>query len=125
MANEVSLTVRLLVKKPSTVTLLDFNPGALQFDMAGTNGDGAKVNVVPTAYGAVPIPTDVGTEGYCYFRNLDATNFYQLGVEVSSAFYPLVKLKPGQVAVFPLAIQGVFWKADTATCRAQWGVVEA
>lgn len=124
MANEVSLTVRLLVKKPTTITLMDFSPGTLQFDMSGNNGDGHRIAVVPTTHGAVPIPTDVGTEGYAYFRNLDASNFIQIGVEVAATFYPLVKLKAGRVAVFPLAIQGAFWKADTATCRVQYGVVE-
>lgn len=123
MASEISLSVSLRASKPSTTRIMDFSPGSLTFDMSGNNAD-QRIVTVSTTYGAVSFSSDIGTEGYAYFRNLDSTNYLELGVEVSSAFYPLVKLKAGRVAVFPLAIQGLFAKANTASCHLQFGVLE-
>lgn len=123
MANEITLSLRLQAAKPAGVHLLDFNPGALRYDLTGNNAD-SKVTSVGTTAAALSISADIGTEGYAYFRNLDGTNYLELGVDVAGTFYPLVKLKPNRAAVFPLAIQGIYARANTAACRLQWGVLE-
>jgi hypothetical protein len=50
---------------------------------------------------------------YFYVRNLDATNFVEVGV--ATGVYP-IKLKPGQIALFPPNAAALFLKADTAAC---------
>lgn len=60
---------------------------------------------------------DIATPGYAYFKNLDDTNFVEIGVD-NTGFVAMAKIGPGQVAMFPIAdsttLQG---KADTAECR--------
>jgi hypothetical protein len=57
---------------------------------------------------------DVATNGWAFFRNLDATNFVEIGLDVGATFYPLVRLNAGEAAVLRLA-QGVapYAQADT------------
>jgi len=57
---------------------------------------------------------DVGTLGWAWFRNLDATNFVQIGVDVAATFYPLVRLNAGEAGCFRLA-HGItaYAQADT------------
>jgi hypothetical protein len=37
--------------------------------------------------------------GYAFFRNIDATNYVEIGVQISTVFYAFAKLKAGEVAV--------------------------
>lgn len=59
--------------------------------------------------------TGLTTLGVAHFRNRDAANFVQIGVDVGGTFYPLVRLNAGESYVFRLA-QGItpYAKADTA-----------
>jgi hypothetical protein len=122
MANEISLTARLNVVKNSR-TLMDFNPGTLRFDMSGTRGEGQKTQTIGTTAEQVLIGSDVGTEGYAFFRNDDPTNYLEISAE-SAVTSPLVKLKAGRVAIFPLATGTFYAKSNTAACDLTFGVVE-
>ena len=73
---------------------------------------------------AVEISSDVGTEGYAYFWNMDPTNYIVLST-ASDGSTPLVKLFPDQIAVFPLATGTLYAMANTSACRMMVGVAEA
>lgn len=66
--------------------------------------------------------TDIGDEGYIFLKNLDTTNFVQLGF--STGVYGM-KLKAGEIALFRLE-PGVtlYAKADTAAVSLQYIVYE-
>lgn len=125
MANEISYTHRLSVSgtgKPTysrTVTLTR--------DMAGADFDGKTVSIPTTAAGtAITIDAAVASKGFAYFENLDATNFVEVGVQVSSTFYPLIRLNAGEYAAVRLSTGvNLFARADTANVRLSYGVFEA
>lgn len=60
---------------------------------------------------------DVGTEGWCYMKNLDGTNFIEWGPESAGSMAAIGKLEPGEEAWFRLKPGVVLRaKADTAAC---------
>lgn len=68
--------------------------------------------------------TDIGNAGYVYLKNLDGTNYVDVGF--ATTVYPL-RLKAGQVALFPItpAQASLFLLANTAACRVEIYVHEA
>ena len=64
---------------------------------------------------------DIATNGWCYFKNLDSTNFVTLGADGSS--YP-IKLKAGEAAVLRWNGAAVHVKADTASCKVEYGIID-
>jgi hypothetical protein len=102
MANEIQVTVAMQVNKGylqhSQV------PGTQLYTMTGTKCDGGA-QTVTTSHVALNIGSlSSSTVGWAYFRNTSTTNGEDIaiGVLVSSTFYPLVGLKPGEVALFRL-----------------------
>lgn len=61
------------------------------------------------------VVTDLTTLGWAHFRNRDATNYVEIGVDVAATFYPVVRLNAGESCIFRLA-QGatVYAQANTA-----------
>jgi hypothetical protein len=102
MANEIQVTVAMQVNKG----YLQHSqiPGTQLYNMTGTKCDGGA-QVVTTAHGALVIGSlTSSTVGWGYFRNTSVTSGEDIaiGVQVSSTFYPLVGLKPGEVALLRL-----------------------
>lgn len=54
---------------------------------------------------------DVATPGFCIFKNLDDTNYVEIGV---GSFTPFLKLKPGELALCRLGTTAPRAQADTA-----------
>lgn len=104
-ANEIQSVINLKVTKGSLdvtrsvsqqLTLTAAKPNAAGFTQAiPTNTAGTAVTL-----------GDVTTNGVAWFRNLDTTNYVEIGVQVSGDFYPLVRLNYGEAWSFRLA-QGV------------------
>lgn len=97
MSNEVSVRVSLQIRKG----FLDEKPSAsYRADMAGSKGP------TPGAFTVTTDGTDVDlseliTPGFCFLKNLDATNFVEYGIwePATSKFYPLGVLRPGRAFV--------------------------
>ncbi len=113
MANEGSITLRVSV---STGGLSESIVEAIKFDVSAARVS-AGTQTIGIAHEAVVLGADLGTPGYAYFENLDVTNFVQIGIDVAAAFYPLAKLLPGQLGLFPLATGTFYAKADLAACN--------
>ncbi len=120
MANEIQVTTRLKVTK-SYLALDKY--ASTSPTMTGTHYSTAA-QTIGTTYEALGINADVATAGWAFFRNLDTTNYVEVGVEVAAAFYPLIKLKAGEAAIVRLATSSVFAKANTAAVNLEWMVVE-
>lgn len=65
------------------------------------------------------------TPGFAVIQNTDTTNYVQYGLYISSTFYPLGELLPGEVNIVRLArdiltantaAAKLYLKANTATC---------
>ena len=113
MANEIQVTVAMQVNKG----YLQHSqiPGTQLYTMTGTKCDGGA-QVVSTSDAALNLGSlSSSTVGWGYFRNTSTTSGEDvaIGVRVSSTFYPLVGLKPGEVALFRL-------NTDVATAQAPY-----
>ena len=123
MADELNYSVSLQFAKGS----LALKREAVR-QLADVAGDAYSANVqsiATTAGGtAVTIAAAVGTAGFAFFRNLDATNFVEVGVESGGTFYPLLKLKPGECALGRLTTTSVYARANTGAVLLETIVVE-
>lgn len=99
--------------------------------------DSYQVDQTSVPLGGAPGVQNVGTThevlevsgllnlGMAYFKNLDDTNFVDIGVDVAATFYPLIRLLPGESTVFRFtATSTPYLKADTAAVRVQAAVYE-
>lgn len=94
MANEINYFGSLSVSK-----------GNLSFRIDGANATadlaGVRVNRtvqnIGTTYEAIAVG-DLATVGFAFFKNLDATNYVEVGGENSATFVPVLRLLPGETA---------------------------
>ena len=121
MAQEINVSVSLSATKgylsESVVTAV--NP-----DMAGTRSF-ANVQAIGTTHEVLVVNADIATAGWAYFRNLDATNYVELGVVVAATFYPFAKLKAGVPQLIHLSSTAIYAKANTAACDLKYIILEA
>lgn len=115
MANEITVRAVLSATKSFLKVAKD---EVVRIDMSGAAFADAVQNI-GTTYEQIVIPAEVATAGYAFFRNLDATNYVEIGVVVAATFYPLLKLKAGEVAVCRLATTTFYAKANTAAVNLQ------
>ena len=113
MANEISVSCEL---KLNNDLLIDSRrASAIRSDQTTQASTGGIQTIATTAeaitYG------DVTTPRQCYLRNLDDTNFVEVGIDVADTFYPLAKLYPSaDPMLFTIADSVVLYaKADTAS----------
>jgi hypothetical protein len=117
MANEVSISATLSYAKNKATAKL-----ATSF-LASQTGDKymAGVQIIGTTEESFT-KADIGTIGYVAARNMDPTNFVQLGAATGAYS---IKLLPGQGCVVPWGAANTFVKADTAVCEVEYLLIEA
>ena len=114
MANEVKVNISL------DVTNGDYNdkvaPGVLQFDQAA-QGVFRSIVSIPTSDTAITI-SNITTEGWAYFRNLDDTNYVEHGPDSGGALVPYGRMEAGEPAALRLTPGSltVRMQANTAAC---------
>jgi hypothetical protein len=64
---------------------------------------------------------DLGTPGYVFIKNLDATNYVEVGS--TTGVYD-IKLKAGEIAVYRHNSATLYAKANTAACNVEYWVIE-
>lgn len=100
MSNEITIGVTVQVNSANFIT--SFLPGSIQVDLASQVASGGA-QIIGTATNAEFIVMgDVTAAGYSWFRNLDATNYVDIGTGTGTSFVASLRLKPGQIAVAPL-----------------------
>ena len=77
------------------------------------------IQEIGTANEAISIGGDVGTWGYVYLKNLDSTNYVEVGLTSSYS----IKLKAGEVAMFRAAA-ALYAQANTAAVDLEIIVIE-
>lgn len=80
-----------------------------------------------SAHEAVEIPTDLaaGTARWAFLKNVDPTNYIEIGLVVSGTFYPLIRLYPGMGHPISLATNTFYAKAAVAPARLKVKIGEA
>jgi hypothetical protein len=118
MANEITASTHLRIEKGN---LIEENSITEQYDMTGTRVF-CNVQAVGTTHEAIAMSADITDYGYAWIRNLDATNYVELGLlDSDTTFKPFSRLYAGQVALLPLTSSAVTYyaKANTGACDLQ------
>lgn len=122
MSNEITVSAQLKnvngdLTRERRVTSKQFNQS--------NQGLSSEVQTIGTSSESINISSDISTAGYAFFRNLDSTNFVEIGVEDgNSTFIAFAKLKPGEFGVIRLATSSIFAKADTASIKLEHMILD-
>ena len=66
-------------------------------------------------------------EGFVIMRNVDDTNFVDVGIDVAAAFEPMIRMEPGEPACFRLSKDAgatLYAMADTAAVKIEYMILE-
>lgn len=125
MADELAISLAFAYSKNGRI----FNSEGLGFSGINRTVTGSdlvyntqSIATTVTAIELGSIVTDSGTPGYAIFKNLDDTNFVSL--RNGSGGANLVKLLPGDIAMFRLATSTPYAIADTAACILLYCIIE-
>jgi hypothetical protein len=117
VADEITLNASLSIA--ATNLRESFAPGNLTIDLASTAGAGGS-QTIGTTYEQV-VSGDTVSGGVFFFRNVDETNYVEVGIEHSgTTFVPFLKLLPGEYSVGRLASATIYAKANTAAVNLQY-----
>jgi len=121
MANEITTKLTMGVEKSNLK--INKESGRIQVDMTGTAYSGGVQNI-GTSHEQLVVDSGVGTAGVAWFRNLDATNFVEIGTDVSASFEAFAKLKPGEAGMIRLATTAIYAQADTTAVDLEYIIIE-
>lgn len=122
MPDEITIISGLSVTKTNLTATIPTTSASV--DLSGTKFI-RNCQIIGTTYEAITVG-DLGSAGWCYIKNTDATNYVEIGLEVAAAFYPFVKILAGETAgPFRLATLTIFGKANTASVVADIFILEA
>lgn len=120
MAGEIKVTIQGKLNNGGYKS--DFNNGQNSITQS-TVGAAQGIQTVGTSAENIA-GGDVGTPGYLFLKNLDSTNFVEIGVD-NTGFVEMGKLTAGQEACFPVADSTTIQlKADTASCKVAFLLLE-
>ena len=124
MANEITVSVSL--KCVNGDFRFERRINSVSVTQAAIGGNGGVQEIGFAAHEALALG-DVGTEGWLIVRNIDDTNFVDLGVDVAAAFEPFIRLEPGEPALFRLSKDAgatPYAQADTAAVKVEFMLLE-
>lgn len=110
MADEISITAKLAVTNGGFKQT--FDASALKRDQ-GTLGAHSPILSIGTSEETISAG-DVATLGYVAFKNLDATNYVDIGPDSGGSMVGMVRLEAGDVGIFRLK-PGITLKAQANT----------
>jgi len=102
MANEISVSASLAATN-GTLIVPTFG-GTQQIDQATAGGGGPGFLKIGTSWETIAL-TDITTPGVCWCKNLDATNYVELGTNDGGGDQEFLKLKAGEY--FPFRLSGL------------------
>ena len=118
MANEITVTASLAYAKNSySITLAKTGS---QFNVSGTKYH-SGVQTIGTSEEALS-KGDIGTIGFCILINRDATNY--VSIRRATGEGNMIKLKPGEPALFRMEATAPYAIANTAACELEVLMIE-
>lgn len=124
MAGEIQHNMRFKVVKGNyTLDRTLTTAGALDWDATIVV---AGVQSVGTTKEAIDIgDVNASDLGWAFFRNTDATNFVEIGVDEGGTFVAFAKLLPNEWCVVPCSPAKTYQgKADTAAVEVEYAILE-
>lgn len=119
MANEIKAAVSITFIKSGTTDRVQKEVKG-SFDVSGDSFIHQTL-VIGTSEEEVQFGADIGSSGWCFLKNHDATNYIRVGA-ITGQYS--IKLKPGEFALFRLNPLSLYAIADTASCSMEFIVVE-
>lgn len=123
MANEISVTTNIAATKGNISLARSVTHSTITWNTARK---ATFVQNIGTTAEALSIHADLTTLGWLIGRNLDATNYFEIGRDSGGTFLPLVRVNAGEPFCFRLA-QGIaatlFARANTAAVDAEFNVL--
>jgi len=110
MANEINIQAVLTIQRSTPPMCAS---GALDITQTGKHCICSVQNIGTTAEQLVI--GDCATLGYLFVKNLDATNYVQLGLD-ASVTQIFAKLRPNEFCLVPANQNAIYAKANTAAC---------
>jgi hypothetical protein len=123
MANEINLALALRLQKGYLLENFQIS-GSYTLAAALPVKASGIASIGNAAHEAIPMQ-DVATYGFALFRNLDATNYVEVGVDVSAAFVAFARILPGEAALVRLGTLAPYAKANAAAVRLQYDIFDA
>lgn len=122
MANEVTVTAQLRVIEGNLDTQRQ-GAANVQFDLTGAAVDSGVQNIGTSEENIALV--NVSSPAWCFIRNLDSTNYVQVGQDNASTMRELIRLPAGGIAVFPMdaGLSALRCKANTAACDVYYVIV--
>lgn len=121
MANEITITAKLSISKDD----FEFERGrdGAQFDWAGITNTKNTVSVGTSAT-AIDLST-LPSAGWAFLRNASTGSAtIEIGLYISSTFFKLAHLDPGEYCLFPLG-GDPYVKASAASTPLQYQILSA
>lgn len=123
MPNAITLAAQLTLTHSTGLTIPVLPPQNLTFTQSG-EGEAGGIQNIGTSAENLNVG-DVATEGFAVFKNLDSTNFVEIGWD-ATGFQSAFKLLAGMLAIVPLNPSRTWQaKADTAAVELFYRVLEA
>jgi len=123
MANEITITTGLVATSGNF--LVQHSTLTKQATLT-TARRSLNTQLISTSSTALVIASGVAAAGgWAWFRNLDTTNYVEVGVQVSGTFYPLVRLNAGEAAVFRLGVITPYAYANTGSVYLEHDIMSA
>ena len=114
MSNEVAYQFNVLLNHD---TLKDqYASGSLAANQTTPALIRNVISVPTTPHTALDLGS-ITTPGFAVFQNLDLVNYVEIGIQVSAAFYPFLKLKPGEQGMLRLGTLVPYARADTLAVK--------
>ena len=126
MANEITITTGLVATSGNFLVQHSTLTKQATLTTATRSLNTQSITYLGTAGAALVIAAGVAAAGgWAWFRNLDATNYISIGVQVAGTFYPLVRLNAGEAAVFRLGVITPYALANTANVILEHDIMSA
>lgn len=115
MANELTISGLTIQFTKSAMPSVNFTAGTLSITVSGTQLMD-NVQAVGTSEEAI-LMGDVAAGGWCFFQNMDATNFVE--IRSGTGATDLIKLLAGEFALFRMSADSSapYAIADTGACN--------
>ena len=125
MANEITVTQYMTCSRNGNVTRL-WNPtGRKSFNQAGADNADSGTQTINTTITDITLTT-VGTPGFLGIRNLDLTNYVDIGYDDSGTLRNLIRLYPQEYCNFRLVPgKTLAAQAISSSCIVEFLILEA
>ncbi len=117
MAKEISIGVTISFRKSGAQVS---RSETITVDVTG-DAFSHEVQAIGTSEEVLVQGADLGTPGYMFIKNLDTTNYVEIGS--TTGVYD-IKLKAGEVCLYRHNSATAYAKANTAACNVEYLLIE-